>query len=360
MLVYYFLIGIPTISYLFLKQKKKHFKNLNNEEFVIVFFFLLYFVLLCLRDTSVGIDVETYLARFFKPYQDYSFAKIRSLSSEWGFGYLTKLITLFTNNPHIYLAIIAAITVLPILYLYKEEATDGLLCISIFIITLLFDMFFSGLRQGLAIAMGVPAFYYSKNKKLLPFALVVILSFSFHRSGILLALIYPAYHAKITKKWLWFVVPLMITIILFNSQIFGFLMSILESGYYGKYVSVSTGYKQTSQYGQLILYCLFSAYSYFVLDECAEESEENIGLRNLLLLATALQCFAPLHVIASRMNFYYMLFIPVTMTRMSTYCKPEYKKLCYVAKAVMILVFVLDFFTRKGDSMSIFNYKFCF
>ena len=361
MAIYYFVVGLPIIVYLFLKQRHLRFKKCNNEEFVIVFFFLMYLAILCLRDLSVGIDVKTYISRFFEPYRGYSFAKIRSISSEWGFGYLTKIISSVSSNPHVYLSIIAILTVLPIMILYKEEATEGVLCISIFMITLLFDINFSGLRQGLAIAMGVPAFYFSKEKKILPYLLIVLLSFSFHQSGLVLLLLYPIYHAHITKKWLWVVAPLMILIFVYNAQVFGFIFEKMGGYYFEKYGVEAAGYKQTAQYGQLILFFIFSTYSYFMLDEkLGDESEEDIGLRNLLLLATALQCFAPLHVIASRMNFYYILFIPVTVSRVSTHSKPRYKKMAKVASVGMTVFFILYFFARKGDSLQIFNYEFCF
>ena len=361
MAIYYFLVGLPIIAYLFLKQRGLRFKKYNNEEFVIVFFFLMYLAILCLRDLSVGIDVKTYISRFFEPYSEYSFAKIRSISSEWGFGYLTKIIASVSSNPHVYLSVIASLTVLPIMKFYKNEATDGLLCISIFLITLLFDIIFSGLRQGLALAMAVPAFYFSKEKKVVSYLLIVLLAFSFHQSGLMLLLLYPIYHAHITKKWLWVVAPLMILIFVFNAQVFGFVFKTMGGYYFEKYSLESAGYRQTAQYGQLILFFIFSAYSYFMLDEKqGDESKEDIGLRNLLLLATALQCFAPLHVIASRMNFYYMLFIPVTISRVGTHCKPRYKKVAKAASVVMTIFFILYFFVRKGDSLQIFNYEFCF
>ena len=357
MIVYYILVFVPIIVYLFLNNRGLRFRRVDNEETVIILFFSLYLLLLCLRDSSVGLDTSHYISRFFEPYKYYSWEAIAQTTSEIGFGYLTKAITLITSNPQVYLSIIAIITVMPLIYFYRREATSGVLCVSIFLITLLFEINFSGLRQGIAIAMAVPAYYYSKNKKLVPFILTVALAMTFHRSSFILALIYPIYHAKITRKWLWAVIPAMVLLFVFNRQVFDFVFSAVGGFYFDKYGREANGYVSTMQYGQMILYFLFSIYSYIVLDEeVAEESD--IGLRNLLLLATALQCFAPLHVIASRMNYYFMVFIPATITRVSTHSKVEYRKLTQVAVIVMEIFFIIYFFTRKGDSLHIFDYKF--
>ena len=348
MVAYYLLVGIPIIVYLFLKTRNMSFPNSNNEKTVVSLFFIIYLMLLCLRDFSVGCDTYSYVTKFFEPYKYFDWQQITLMSApEWGFAYLTKIMTILSGNPHLYIAVVAIVSIIPIWKLYKEESLNGILCISIFLITVVFDIFFSGIRQGLAIGVGALAFYYVKEKKIIPFLLMVALAYVCHRSAIVIILLYPIYHARITKKWLWVAIPAMAFIFIYRAQVFAFLFEALGGYYFEKYGRAANGYIPTEQYGQMVLYFLFSFYTFIILDE-DEGGEEDIGLRNVLLLSTALQCFAPLHVIASRMNYYFMIFIPIAISRANEHCKVEYRKIVALATLIMEVFFVgFHFFPQQ-------------
>ena len=119
------------------------------------------------------------------------------------------------------------------------------------------------------------------------------------------------------------------------------------------------GYNATGQYGLLVLFVLISVYCFVIMDE-SKADENDIGFRNILLLATALQLFAPLHVLASRMNYYFILFIPIALTHANYKCKPAFWQITKLASFIMITYFVFYFFFMKGDSLRIMNYQFCF
>ena len=226
----------------------------------------------------------------------------------------------------------------------------------LFLISLLFGLFFSGMRQGIAIGLAVPAYYLSKKKRIIPFILIVLLTFCFHRTGLLIGLIYPIYHAKITKKWLWFVVPAMIAVYVYKDLVFSALITLIEEDKYVVY-NILTG---TSGQGALmILFILLAIYSYIILDE-EMAGEEEIGLRNILLLATFLHLFTPLNPVFGRINFYFILFIPVAITRINNKCKQQYLQVSRIATVIMPLVFITYFLFFKTDSLGISNYKFFF
>lgn len=373
MTVYVVLVTITFISYIFFRynliDKKRHsvyegynydFESAKKlvESKTITTFFVVYIILLCLRDTSVGVDVKWYVNSYFKQFQSLSWQQIVEYKSdELVFSALTKILGIIFNSPQIYLAIIAVASVTPILYLYKYEARNALLCCSFFMISLVFEILFSGLRQAIAIGLVVPAYYYAKDKRLFKFILVVAFAMTFHLSAAIILLIYPVYNAKITAKWLWFVLPAMAVIYRFNSQIFNFLLLFSGEKYYAKYGVWGLG--TTNQYGLLALFVLISIYCFIVLDE-EQADKDDIGFRNLLLLATVIQFFAPLHFIVSRLNYYFILFIPIALTRVNYKCKPMFKQVVRVASAIMIVYFIFYFFFMKGDTLQIMDYKFFF
>jgi hypothetical protein len=96
---------------------------------------------------------------------------------------------------------VSLISLIPIWVLYQEEVrNDGFLAIVMFLNIGLFSIYFSALRQVIAVGFGVIAYKFTKEKKLLLFLLMVLVATLFHKSAFILVLMYPLYHAKL--KWI--------------------------------------------------------------------------------------------------------------------------------------------------------------
>ena len=325
--------------------------------YMITTFFVVYMFLLCFRATSVGIDTKNYIYRYFEPFQNMRWREVfQYRADELGFSLFVKIIATVTSNAQIFIIATALVSVIPVMILYRNESREAAVCCAFFMISLLFEFFFSGMRQGVALGLTVPAYYFTKQKKIIPFLLIVALAATFHVSAVMILFIYPIYHAKITGKWLWVVVPIMGLIYYYNRVIFTLLFEAFGGKYFEKY-STLTG--TTNQYGLLTLFVLISVYSVVMMDEELADKDD-IGFRNILFLATAMQFFAPLHNIASRLNYYYILFIPIAITRTNEKCKHMFWQIAKVASWVMTVYFVYYFFFSKGDTLHIMNYQFCF
>ena len=124
-----------------------------------------------------------------------------------------------------------------------------------------------------------------------------------HNSGFMVFFIYFLFNIRLKKKHLLVIVPSIVLVLVFNQPIFLFLTSIVAETY-EKYNTVITF---TGAYGSLILFVLFALFSYLITDERRMDMEA-YALRNILLMAVLLQCFAPLHNLAMRMNYYFIIF----------------------------------------------------
>ena len=96
-----------------------------------------------------------------------------------------------------------------------------------------------------------------------------------------------------------------------------------------------------------------------MLDESIA-GEEEIGLRNILVLAAFIHLFTPLNPTVSRMNYYFIPFIPIAISRVNNRCNKKLYQLRDVASVVMPVFFVMYFFLLKDDSLNVFNYRFFF
>lgn len=300
-------------------------------------FFIALFVVLACRHETVGIDLMNY-KYYFSVYPTLNIRDFDLLREESLFRLLNWLIGQFTDNYQIYLSLVAAITLLPIAWIYCEDRQNSYMKIAIFVSMSTFVMMFSGIRQMLAIACGVVAYMFTRKKQWIGFLLMGIIALGFHHSGFMVFAIYPLYHARFKRNHIWFILPIIALVFAFNRQVFGFANAVLAS-FNADY---ETEIGSTGAYMSLILFVLFAVFSYVVPDESKMDAEM-FGLRNFLLLVVVLQCFAPLHSLAMRMNYYFIIFVPLAMGKLISIPRPEMKRVATLALIVLSLYFTYEF-----------------
>lgn len=353
MVPYLILFTVPTIIWIvkdriqFNAGNKILFRtrSLSMDVFMLMLLFLLAF-----RGVTCGIDTRQYL----NLYEQYSARDFLSLFNDYqhevGYKLINKLVDVIFGNFQFLLIITSIICVCPLWYFYKKESDISLLTIALFLTVAPFVMFFSGIRQALAISMGVFAWYAAKNKKIVLFIAVILLAMQFHTSAMVLFALYPLYHLRITKRWLWFVIPSILVVYFFRKPIFSFLMSFLWKEY-----------ETTAETGAFMIFLLliiFAIYSYVMVDD-KELDQDTVALRNILLLAVVIQIFAMLHPLSMRINYYFLIFIPILIPKIVTRCKKEFDIIAKISVAVMICYFFYYFTNNMitdNDALSVFPY----
>lgn len=360
MTAYYILFGIPiVIRIIYILGDKRHGLEIPAEQAtkqnrkIILAFFILYFIMIAVRRDDIGVDLANY-KYMFNRVEGLDYKELTRFKTEYGYSALNKFIGDISNNFQFYLGVVAFITVLPLGILYYRESENALVSIGIFANLSVFNMLFSGLRQSIAIGIGIFAFYCVKNKSPIKFLLCVFFAFLFHRSALILLILYPVYNVKISKNKIFSIALIMAVLFIFRERIFSFLLKYIGEDYDEKYGSVSN----TGAYSILILFIIFCVYS-FVMIDCEYESELN-GLRNIVVLATCLQIFASLNSVAMRFNYYFIPYIPILISKISNHCNEDDKKAADIANYVMIAFFFCYFFYTAytgADILRIFPYK---
>lgn len=347
---YFLLLGLPAFFSLF---KGKQTAEKKASMFALDVFFLIFLAILSLRSMQVGADLKNY-HYFFKQVQGIGFVDLFTFYLEPGYFVLAKITQIFTQNFQIFLALIAFLTVIPIWKMYRKESSNAYLTLILFATVAPFTVYFSGLRQILAVTLGIPAYYYTKQKKPLQFVLIVLLAYFFHQSALLLFFLYPLYHVKLTKNSFYFVAPAMLGVVFFGKEIFIFLLPFMGERYIQRYADITS----TGAYTVLLLLFVFALYAFIIPDEKKMDAE-TLGLRNILLLCVVIQCFAPVNSMAMRMNYYFLIFVPLVIPKIAESAKPCYKKLSSMSVVVMNLVFTAWFLYngyRGGDMLNVFPY----
>lgn len=319
----------------------------------LAFFFFLLTVLVMLRHESVGTDTDNY-CYYFKKFSNTSWTGLGKYNLEDGFSYFAKFLSLLSIDPQFFLAVSAIVVTVLIYPTYKRLCVDTSLTIVLFCIMSTFVMMFSGIRQMMAVGIGFVAYEFTRNKKLVPFVIAVGIATTFHASGFMLVFMYPLYHARITKKWLLVVIPALTAVFVFNRQIFSVLGIFLE-----RYTKYDASIVQTGAYTMVILFAAFAVFSFLIPDE-ARLDDEVIGLRNFLLLALVIQMFAPLHTVAMRMNYYYIIFIPLLLPKIIELRSKRWNQVAMMGRHIMVAFFFVYFFMNAygGGNLKVFPYHF--
>lgn len=360
MVPYILMLGIPGIAAFALVITQN--KYLLKRTIVIDLFFSIFLMILMFRSIATGADLTNYSNMFVK-YYTLSWSEIISGiftgSFEAGYVILSKLLSYFTKDFQWMIVITSLISILPIWVLYRKNGYHPFLMAILFVNIAPFSMYFSGLRQSMAMAMSIPCYYNCKEKQLKNFLFCVCCAYFVHRSAIILLLMYPVYHAKIKDGLhLLYLIPALAILYIFNMPIFRFLMLFMEEKYYERYFS-SIGY--TGAYAILLVLLAFLIYSFTIVDKKKLDGEI-IGLRNILVLCVAIQIFAGVHTIAMRMNYYYLVFVPILMTQIPNLCDNKNRQIALLS-ILCIGIFFFGYFYYNlytgTDLLNIYPYQGC-
>ena len=328
----------------------------KRNKMMITLFFVGIFVLLSLRHISVGVDLIEY-KYIFQRCSRLSFGQLRSLRWEIGYTVYNKVISLISKEYRFFLIITAFITLIPIYKLYVRETKYGVLQIVLFVNMPCFFMIFSGLRQAIAISIGVIAYMMLERKKYVLTGILIVFAMCFHISAFVLVLLYPALLFKIKKKHLIFVVPMMVVLYIYKTPVLLFLISILPTRYIDSYGVL----KNTGAIGMLLLFLLFSVFSFVISDE-ENMSTKDYLMRNILLISTLFQFFVPIHGLIQRASYYFLIFLPISIINVVQAPKRKLKNISDLAVIVMVCFFSFYFFFNAiystDNLLDVFPYKF--
>ena len=351
MIPFMILLTFPIVLYPFVRNTTVN--HVRMDRLPLFFFFAMLTILVMFRNQNVGNDTANYMHYFVRDAHA-EWRYLMSRFSEIGYRVISKTVSLLSDNPHFFIAAMG-LAVSALLYpTYRELCEDPPLTIVLFCNMSTFAMMFSGIRQMLAIGVGMIAFSFVRKKKPVLFLLAVAAAMSIHTSAFMLLIMYPLYHARINKKWAFFMIPLLLLAFVFNRQIFHVLGTILQS--YTDYDVVETS---TGAYTMLLVFLAFTVFSFVIPDE-SEMDADTIGLRNFLLVALVLQMFVPLNYMAMRMNYYYIIFIPLLLPRIIERSSVRYRSIARASRNIMLALFFLYFFynARPGSYLHTIPYHF--
>lgn len=324
----------------------------KNRQAISVFFLILTFLIACRHDT-IGKDTTNYIY-FFENFAKVGWEKLPTIPVEIGFSTFNKIVALFSTDPRFFLVVMAIFVSILLFPTYRRLCIDPSLTIVLFCVMSTFVMMFSGIRQMMAVGIGFIAYHFTRKRNIVLFLLFAVLAMTVHASAFMLLLMYPLYHAKITRKWLLAIVPMLVILFVFNEQVFA-ILSLLVA----QFTKYDGEISSTGAYTMLILLAIFAVFAFLIPDENRVDEETN-GLRNFLLLAVVVQMFAPLHMLAMRMGYYYIIFIPLLLPKIIAVRSERWSEVAVAGRHIMLVFFLIYFVMGMytGSALNVFPYHF--
>lgn len=348
---YIILLIIPVIFSL----SRSHSKR-NNA---ILAYFIVLLLILSLRSINVGTDLVSY-SPTFRSLVNAEWIQVPEIVREVGYGYLNKIIGYLTTDFQVFLSIVAVIIIIPLYFLYRESNNWNYLKVVIFMNMATFSMMFSGLRQAIAISLGVCAYYALIGKKLWLYFLIIAAAYFIHHSAVILIVLFPLSLFNFKRKHLLLLIPLFILLLAFRTQIAAFVLAALSSSdELSIYSERYNEFSDTGAYGTLALFAIFTAISYIFTDE-KKMPPRVIFLRNILVAATFFQIVALLNPVTMRINYYFIAFVPIAFPMCLEYCKDKEKRFVKTLGVCLALVLTGYYINRAfygQDTLSIYPYE---
>lgn len=270
-------------------------------------------LMVLLRSSMVGVDYPTYQAYFEIVSQNpfsFLFSPNNIYRFEPGFSLLTYLFSLVTKDAAIYMALIPVFIIIPrAITIYKQSCSIWF-SVFVYISFGFFGYSMCTLRQELAISIMLFALPYLKDRKILPYMVIIVIAASFHKSLWLMVPVYFLAVIPLNWKSISFYAAGTLFVLIFSVPILGFVTQYVFKAY-----TPGSYYTRGRSFDTALMILVFLVVALLMKKRVLTRDPKNIVLLNLYVYASILFILTLKHFIFQRVG---LMFLPV-----ATFLLPE-------------------------------------
>ena len=302
------------------------------------------FVLIAFRSTSMGNDTGGYLT-FFDRMIDTPLDKIfienkTGYNFEPGFVLFEKLMTYVTHVPEVYQVIYSSIYLLAVTTFANQLEKSNFSFLFFFATLGTYTFMFTGVRQCLAMSICLFSYKFIKERRIIPFLILLLLAFTFHKSSILFIAAYFIYKRKI--GWL-------------NAAIYagfaGFAYIYIDviQEWFNKTLEYEYGIEETGS-GMIFLVVVvaITVFSYFAVLYYKKQTRESTGLLNIGVITLIMWLLRLATRVAERPSYYFLFFTAAMLCYGLDASNNSRDRILYkvVVYSLCMILFIYRFFTN--------------
>ena len=308
------------------------------------------FLILALRETTIGKDLYHFYAPYFRLICRYNFEELvdftKRIDSEFTFYLIDYFISRFTTNIHVYIAIISLPFIFVITRFIYKYSKNPLLSFLMFIALNYYCFAFSALRHTMAAAFLVIAYDFIIKKKKLGFLISVVLASLMHRSALIFLIAYPICNLKVRFKQIFLIsISLFISLLLKNSFlniIFTFIGDSRFTYYKDSQTDISLAFFAIN----LVIYLLMA----YLYGNKRDIYENKVNL-NLQFLCVCFAALTPMLAEMLRLSYFFGVFACCGLPSAISTSKYKSNQRFYNTVLAMILIAYFLNFTLINNEL---------
>ena len=235
---------------------KKRFSERKAKKTLLLFSGILIFLFFALRDPSIGSgDTLVYTSVMKRAIQSENWSQFYGFyDMEIGFQFFVFLLSRVFTSPQMLLVVTAAFFAYSVCYFIYRNSDDMALSLVLFITICGMTFYMQGMRQAIAMSIGLFAYECVKNRKIICFALLVVLATFFHQTAVVLFLLYAIRFLKFNYKSFAFSAVAVVIFLLSIERLIAIANELFEKEYTG--VFESGGYIATAIHFLILIFAV--------------------------------------------------------------------------------------------------------
>ena len=318
-------------------------KEASKTGYVTVSVILLW-LLIGLRDMSVGADTSGYIEEFgIIARLDFSGMWLQTIEYKDPLYILISwFVSRVTTNYTIYLLIWALFPAISLYITFKQvlkDRTDCLISILVFFLLGFFAFYVAGIRQTAAISIILLSYKSIQQKKIIHFLLYVFVASLLHNSALIFIIAFPLCFVKL--RW-WYILILAALLYIVSMVALDNVFLLAQYFYGDRFDSYQQGYESTQSSSALIMQIILFAICFFKYKPLIEKDSVNSALLIFSFIGICFQSMAGMLAEMSRISFYFCIFDLILVPRaIKEYGGKNYNSLVVSAFSIVAMVYLL-------------------
>lgn len=378
---------VVLLLFIILFGKADHWNesNAKRKRYLIITFAAV-IILAAMRSWTVGIDLRNQYAKAYQTIANMPWHSWENLRYEWGYFAYCKTLSYISSDVHFFIAVTALLTCGSVGYFIYKNSKDVVMSTFLYVALCQMFMYYTGLRQVLAISVLLITMEAMKKRHWILFFIGVYIATLFHSSAVVAYILPILYFLKFKRKEILISLAAVFVTLFASQSVFSYALTFFD-----KY---EKGYSSGSRFatGHINIYSLLTGAIYitifvFVYLTVAWKKElikPNDRIFNLSLLKTKLvkrnvsdavlpeglvmygslfalvfQLFTFTVNILTRFRFYYIPFLYIAVPLAVEKTSDRYKKLIKQGIYVSLtLYFLYVCYYLAGSQWGVVPYKF--
>lgn len=312
--------------------------------------FIQMYLLVCLRDLSVGSDTINYIW-WFETSKTFPFWDFEYSRHESGYLLFNKVLS-FIDNPQLFLAIVGFIPLFIVFRFIQKESRIPWLSVYLFITLGFYADVFNLFRQILALSCIIISYRYLKKNSLWKFALWTLAASLFHISGLAFIAVYFIKDRIPTFKNLYIYLTSAIILYFIAQPLLSVIINIFAT-------RSNILYEAKGGVSLLLVLILILISGLIYRRDVISANEKSVILYNILFFAILMQVLALEFSLFTRVTTYFMFFLVIFIPEILSSIKDKASRT--VGIFLIVLLTAIQYYLALGrDSSGIVPFSFFF